>query len=389
MNERRRMDPVMLFAALLLVGIGVVMVYSASAVFAQKQTGDGFYYFKRQLVNVVFGLAALIFGFRLGIERFCKFAYPLLLVSVVLLLLVIMPGIGSRVGGSARWISLGFMNFQPAELAKISFVLYLAFSLTRKREQIQAFTIGFLPHLIVTSVFVFLLLSQPDFGTATIVTVILFLMLYVAGTRFSYIALSALAALPMAYGLIVGSEYRMRRLLAFLDPWADRYNVGYHITESLMSFGSGGLFGVGLGEGKHKLFFLPAIHTDFIFSLIGEELGMLGALFVIALFSILIWRGMAGSLAGSGSVWHLFGLWPDCIDRFADRDQFGCGDRSAANQRVDIAPGELWWQFDDLYVVWNRYSIAHFSHGTKAAGYDRFQDYLALVGVQLKTQVLS
>jgi len=137
-----------------------------------------------------------------------------------------------------------------------------------------------------------LLLLQPDFGTAAILTMLLFLLLFVAGTRLSYLAVSALIALPMAYMLVTGSDYRMRRLLAFMDPWADRFNVGYQITESLMSFGSGGVVGVGLGEGKHKLFFLPAAHTDFIFSQVGEELGFLGAALLMLAFGVIVWRGV-------------------------------------------------------------------------------------------------
>lgn len=292
MSERPRADAVLLFAVLGLTGFGLVMIYSSSAVFAQAQTGDPLYFFKRQLLAVGLGMVALVIGLRISTLRLVSLAYPLLLAAAGLLVLVLIPGLGTRVGGSTRWLRLGVLNFQPGELAKIAFVVYLACSLTRKKEHIRAFSVGFLPHMLVCGVLLLLLLGQPDFGTAATLTVLLFLMLYLAGTRLSYLLVSALAALPMAYGLVVGSEYRMRRLLAFLDPWSHRHDIGYQISESLMSLGSGGLFGAGLGEGKHKLFFLPAAHTDFIFSQVGEELGLIGGLLVLMAFAVIVWRGL-------------------------------------------------------------------------------------------------
>ena len=288
---RGKVDPVLFFAVLLLVAFGLVMVYSASAVYGAAHTGDSLYYFKRQLIAVIVGVVAMVIGVRVGYQRLVKLAYPLLAVTVVLLVLVLIPGVGHKVGGSSRWIRMWGYNLQPGELAKVAFIVYLACSLTRKKEKIRRFGSGFLPHLLVSGVLILLLLRQPDFGTAATLTIMLFLLLFVAGTRISYIFVAALAALPMAYGLIAGSPYRMRRLLAFLDPWSHRFDIGYQISESLMSFGSGGVTGVGLGEGKHKLFFLPAAHTDFIYSIVGEELGMIGAVVILVLFGIVVWRG--------------------------------------------------------------------------------------------------
>jgi cell division protein FtsW len=293
---RGTVDPILFFAVLMLAAFGLVMVYSASAVYAAAQTGDSLYYFKRQIISIVVGMAAMVIGVRVGYQRLVKLAYPLLFVTVVLLVLVIVPGVGYKVGGSSRWIRLFGYNLQPGELAKVVFIVYLACSLTRKKEKIRHFGSGFLSHLLVSGVLILLLLRQPDFGTAATLTVMLFLMLFVAGTRISYIFIAALVALPMAYGLIAGSPYRMRRLLAFLDPWSHRFDIGYQISESLMSFGSGGVTGVGLGEGKHKLFFLPAAHTDFIYSIVGEELGMIGAVLVLVLFAIVVWRGFLAAL---------------------------------------------------------------------------------------------
>jgi cell division protein FtsW len=292
MNQRPTADPVLLFTALGLTAFGLVMVYSSSAVFAQVQTGDSLFFFKRQLFAAGLGLVALLIGLKIPTARLVTLAYPLLVATIVLLVLVLIPGLGTRVGGSTRWLRLGVMNFQPAELAKIALVVYLACSLTRKKERIRAFSVGFLPHMLVCGLLLGLLLLQPDFGTAATLTLLLFFMLYLAGTRLTYILVSALAALPMAYGLVVGSEYRMRRMLAFLDPWSNRFDIGYQISESLMSLGSGGVFGTGLGEGKHKLFFLPAAHTDFIFSQVGEELGLIGAVLLTAAIGVVVWRGM-------------------------------------------------------------------------------------------------
>ncbi len=293
---RGTIDPVLFFAVLALVAFGLVMVYSASAVYGAANTGDSLYYFKRQLIAVILGVVAMVIGVRVGYPRLVKLAYPLLFVTTVLLVLVLVPGVGYKVGGSSRWIRLWGYNLQPGELAKVAFIVYLACSLTRKKEKIRRFGSGFLPHLLVSGVLILLLLRQPDFGTAATLTIMLFLLLFVAGTRISYIFVAALAALPMAYGLIAGSPYRMRRLLAFLDPWSHRFDIGYQISESLMSFGSGGITGVGLGEGKHKLFFLPAAHTDFIYSIVGEELGMIGAVVVLILFGIVVWRGFLAAL---------------------------------------------------------------------------------------------
>lgn len=292
MDERVHIDPVLLWVVLGLTALGVVMVYSASAVLAERDLGDSTYYLRRQLMNAGLGLGLLLLGLYMGYQRFSRLAYPLLLVSVLLLVLVFVPGLSGVGGHSTRWIRLGLMNFQPTELAKVCFVLYLASSLTRKRESIRVFSVGFLPHAVVSGVFGILLLAQPDFGSALTLLLIMFLMLFVAGTRVSFILGAALMALPLAYFLIAGSGYRMRRMLAFLDPWADRYDTGYQITESLMSLGAGGVTGVGLGAGRHKLGYLPAIHTDFIFSQIGEELGLCGAALVVLCFGVIVWRGL-------------------------------------------------------------------------------------------------
>ncbi|NMB76335.1 MAG: putative lipid II flippase FtsW [Myxococcales bacterium] len=296
MNQRPQVDGVLFLAVMALLAFGLIMVYSSSAVFAEDRYGDAWYFVKRQVIFVAIGLLAMLAALRLGYQRLVRLGFALLLFTVILLVLVLIPGLGSTAGGSSRWFRVGSFGFQPGELAKVAFVIFLAVSLTRRKEHIQTFSAGFMPHLVIAGVLILLLLGQPDFGTAATLAMLLFFMLFVAGTRLSYILASALAALPMAYLLIVGEGYRMRRLLAFLDPWSDRLDKGYQVTESLISFGSGGLAGLGLGEGKHKLFFLPAAHTDFVFSMVGEELGFIGALLVLGLFVVVVWRGLRAAL---------------------------------------------------------------------------------------------
>ena len=281
-----RIDVILLAAVFALCALGIVMVYSSSAVSAAARLGDGAYFLKRQL------LAVLKFGYR----RLAFLAYPALLVSIVLLVAVLVPGIGASAGGARRWIRLPGFSLQPGELAKLGLVLYLAYSLAKKREKVKVFAVGFLPHCLITGLLALLVLGQPDFGSAVSMAIILFALLFAAGTKVSYLVGSLLAALPLAYHLVAGSPYRMKRITAFLDPWAHRHDVGYQVAESLMSIGSGGVFGLGLGDGRQKLFFLPEAHTDFIFSIIGEELGLVGVVAVIALYAVVIWRGIRAAL---------------------------------------------------------------------------------------------
>lgn len=291
-----RIDLVLLFAVFALCTIGIVMVYSASAVAAESRMGDATYFLKRQLAAAAIGVAALAGVLKLGYRRLAFLAYPALIVALLLLVLVLVPGVGSAAGGARRWIRLPGFSLQPAELAKFTLVLYLAYSLAKKREKVKVFSIGFLPHCLITGVLAVLALAEPDFGTAVALVTVLFALLFAAGARISYLVGSLLLALPIGYHLVASSPYRMKRILAFMDPWAHRHDIGYQVAESLMSIGSGGITGLGLGESRQKLFFLPEAHTDFIFSIIGEELGLLGVCAVIALYGLLIWRGIRASL---------------------------------------------------------------------------------------------
>jgi cell division protein FtsW len=289
-------DTVLLWAVLALTGIGLVMIYSASAVSARQRLGDDFFYLKRQMIAALVGVGAMLFALRLGYRRLQALAYPLLLLGFIALCVVLVPGIGQSIGGARRWIRFPGASLQPAELAKLSFVVYLAYSLSKKREKVRVFSIGFLPHCLVALLFMGLCLLEPDFGSAVEIALLLFAMLFAGGARISWLVGSLLAAAPFVYLAIARSPYRKRRILAFLDPWSHRHDIGYQIAESLISIGSGGLFGLGLGDGRQKLYFLPEAHTDFIFSIIGEELGLFGSALVISLYAIVLWRGFRAAL---------------------------------------------------------------------------------------------
>jgi cell division protein FtsW len=305
---RVALDPLLLGAVLALVALGLVMVYSASAVTAAEKQGNGFYFLERQVLAAGVGLVAMAAAIKLGYRKLARLAFPLLLVSIALLVVVLLPGVGTVVGGARRWLRLPGVSLQPAEIVKFSWVVYLAYSLAKKRDKVATFSVGFLPHLLLGGVLVALCMAEPDFGSSVELLVLLFILLFAAGTRLSYLVGSVLLALPLAYHAIAHSPYRLARITAFLDPWAHRRDVGYQVAQSLISVGSGGLFGLGLGESRQKLFFLPEAHTDFIFSIIGEELGLLGAVATILLYAVIVWRGSRAALRASETFGTYLGL---------------------------------------------------------------------------------
>lgn len=311
-----RFDPILLCAVLALVTLGLVMTYSASAVLAQDKLGDSLYFLKRQLSAAGLGLVAMAVAMKLGWRKLARLAYPLLLVAIVLLVAVAIPGIGTTAGGARRWIRLPGFSVQPAEIAKFAWLVYLSYSLAKKREKVATFSIGFLPHLALCGILVLLCMLQPDFGSSVLLVFMLFVLLFAAGTKLSYLVGSVLLALPLAFVAIATSPYRMKRILAFLDPWAHRHDVGYQVAESLMSIGSGGITGLGLGDGRQKLFFLPEAHTDFIFSILGEELGLIGVGLLVALYGIVLWRGIRASLAAGETFGTYLGLGISSIIAF-------------------------------------------------------------------------
>jgi len=289
---RRDVDTSILVVTVALTCIGVVMVYSASAIMAAERFHDGFYFLKRQLAYTLAGFVLMAGATYFKYENWRKLAVVSLLGSIVLLVLLFVPGLGVRVGGAMRWLRLPGLTLQPAELVKLSMVLYLAHSLTRKKEKVRSLAKGYLPYMMVLGVLLLILLKQPDLGSAMIIAGVSLGMLIVAGVRWLYILPTILMSLPVLYFLVMQVDYRRRRIMAFLDPWDDPFDTGFQIIQSLVAFGKGGVFGQGLGIGEQKLFYLPEAHTDFIFSVIGEELGLVGVVVVAALFLTLVLCGV-------------------------------------------------------------------------------------------------
>jgi cell division protein FtsW len=290
-SKRVAMDPALLAVTLILALVGLVMVFSASAVVAGNRFQDPWYFLKRQLAWLAFGLLLMHVASKIDYMVWKKATIPLLFVTTIMLVLVLVPSFGSAAKGARRWLRLGMIHFQPAELVKLVAVVYVAAFLTNKADAISLFARGLLPPLLVLGLLSGLVLMEPDLGTVVVMGLVDVTMLFLAGARVKHLGLLALCALPAVTLLILGSGYRRQRLMTFLSPWKDASDAGFQITQSFLAFGSGGLFGVGLGEGKQKLFFLPEAHTDFVLALVGEELGLLGSATIILLFALFVAKG--------------------------------------------------------------------------------------------------
>ncbi len=291
-SERRSgADGVVLAIVVVLALVGLVMVYSASAVLAGNRFHDPMYFLKRQIAWLALGFLLLHLASRVDYQVWQKLAYPLLGVALLLLILVLLPSFGVTVKGARRWLRLGVMSVQPAEMAKLVLVVYLAAYLTKKEGRLGEFWSGVFPPLLIVGVAAALIVCQPDLGTVVLIGLVALSMLYLGGARLAHLLGIVLMVLPAAGALVWGSEYRRQRLLTFLAPWDDPLNAGFQVTQSFLAFGSGGIFGVGLGGGKQKLFFLPEVHTDFVLALVGEELGLVGTAAIIVLFAVLVLRG--------------------------------------------------------------------------------------------------
>ena len=292
MRDGLTVDKWMLLAVVGLLAVGVTMVLSTSYLYSQERYGDGTYFFRKQMIAMGAGAVALIACTMIPSALYRRFAYPLLALSFIILILVLVPGVGVNRGGARRWIMFPGFAFQPSELAKLALVFYLAHSMAKKEQMIRSFSVGVLPHLIVVGLFAGMLLLEPDFGTALMLSMLLYFMLFIGGARVHHLIGTGLMALPVLIYVFTKADYRIRRLMSFLDPWSDAAGSGFHVIQSLIAFGSGQIWGRGLGESRQKLFYLPEAHTDFVFSVIGEELGLLGALAVLALFGVIITRGL-------------------------------------------------------------------------------------------------
>jgi cell division protein FtsW len=281
--------------AIALVGFGVIMVFSASAVEATVSYGDAQYYLKRQ---VVYGIAALVLMFvvaRIDYHRLRTVTYPILAL-VTLLLLACVAGFGHSGGGATRWLRLGPIHIQPSEMAKLALVLWLAYSLAKKRERVKSFSVGMLPHLLMAGGLMVLCLKQPDFGGAVVLLFLTFTLLFVAGARLGYLLGVGIIGSILAAWLVRFTAYRWERVLAWFNMAEHRHDLAYQPFQSVMSFGSGQMSGLGLGKGLQVLY-LPEAHTDFIAAIIGEELGYLGIVLVCAAYLAIVVRGVKAALA--------------------------------------------------------------------------------------------
>jgi cell division protein FtsW len=282
----------LLIAVAAMVCFGLLMVYSASFIYAQERTGDGFAFIKKQLLFAALGFGALLGACRMDYRFWAKWAYPILGGSVALLALVFVPGIGARAGGAQRWLRLGSFGYQPSELVKFAVIFFVAHQLDRKRDRLHTFTAGVLSYVLITLPAFVLLLVEPDFGSTVMIVLTMFALMYLAGVPRRYLlAGTGLAGVACGY-LALGSAYRMNRLLTFLDPWKDPGGHGFQILQSMVGLHQGSLVGAGLGNGKEKLFYLPEAHNDFIFAVIGEELGFIGIVAVTLAYAYIIHRGL-------------------------------------------------------------------------------------------------
>lgn len=307
--KKKGIDYPIMFTTLLLVCVGIVMVFSASFYYAQQKFDDSYYFFKRQGLWAIIGLGGMIFMSNFDYWKLKKFSKLFLIGSLALLVAVLL--VGKEINKAKRWLYIGPLSVQPSEIAKLAIIVYLADFLSRDKKRASSLFKGVVPSLVVMGIFVLLIMKQPNMSTAAVIGMLTFVMLFLAGAKIwhlmSFVGLGCVGAVA----LIKKASYRMDRILAFRDPWSDPTDTGYQTIQSLYSLGSGGWFGMGLGASRQKFLYLPYRETDFIFAIIGEELGFIGSILIILLFLTLIWRGVRiaitapdlfGSLLASGII---------------------------------------------------------------------------------------
>jgi cell division protein FtsW len=315
-NGSVHLDPVTIALALGIVLLGLIMVTSASVSIAGQESGQPFFYLERQLLLTLIGAGCAALVFCVPTEALERASLPLLGIAIGLLIVVLVPGLGHSVNGSRRWLRLAGANFQVSELARVLVLVWVASYAVRREEQLRETFAGLVKPLGLLMFIAALLLVEPDFGAATVLFATGFGLLFLAGARLRYVIAMTAIALAGFGVLAVSSSYRMRRLTAFLDPWADPFNSGFQLTQSLIAIGRGQWFGVGLGDSVQKLFYLPEAHTDFLFAVLAEELGLMGVVLTLALFLALVWRSFyIARLANSAGLKFPaylaagFGLW--------------------------------------------------------------------------------
>lgn len=296
MGRKSPYDFMVIITVALLVTTGIVMVFSASFSYAMVVFGDGYHFLKRILVWAAIGTFAMYFCAKFKYSNWSKYANTILLGSVILLIMVLTP-LGKEVNGAKRWIGVGSITVMPSEIAKFATIVFVSTSITRKKDQMENFLQGVIPYLLLAGIFFALIKKQPDFSTALVVVLITISMMFIGGMKLSHFVGLAATGLTGLISMLVyifksGKGYKARRITAFLDPWADPTDSGFQAVQSLLALGSGGLFGRGLGRSIQKHFYLPEPQNDFIFAIIGEELGFIGSVIILIIFMMLIWRGI-------------------------------------------------------------------------------------------------
>lgn len=304
MADKKASDYKLFLIVLVLIGIGIIMIYSSSAMIAYENFGDSYYYLKKQLLWFLIGIFFILITVNIDYHFWEKISKPLLVFGLILLGVVLIPRASKEIGIARRWIEIAGFRFQPTELIKLIIVIYMAGSLSRKQREIEVSFSAWFQDLVILGIVCGLVVLQPDFGTAVILGGTVFIMFFVSGVKIVHLLSILLPCVPLLYFLIFSSPYRLKRVMTFFYPWQDPQGAGFQIIQSFLAFGSGGTFGLGLGGSKQKLFYLPEAHTDFIFSIVGEELGFVGALAVIIIFVGFILR--AGRIV------------------FKAKDSFGC-----------------------------------------------------------------
>ncbi len=296
-------DMIFLVTTLMLLVMGSIMIFSSSYFLSKETWGNSTIMIRNHLIRLAIGLVVMAGLIRIDYRRFNTraFVVPLLTAGLIACVLCFVPGIGIEGGHAKRWVRLFFVTVQASEIVKVSLIFYLAFYLSKKSKKIEDFKYGAMPVLGVVCVNALLIFIEPDFGTTATIMIWSLFILFIAGMRLKHLLLITLGGVPIGIGMLLLKPYRRARLLSFMNPWEDMQGMGYQIIQSMVAFANGGFLGSGLGEGTQKMFFLPAPHTDFIFAVLGEELGFIGVIFVVCLFGIWIWRGFTIALATNDS----------------------------------------------------------------------------------------
>ena len=288
----RRPDPWLWLPAAVLLLLGLLMVLNTTYFLGIEKKGDAFHFFKLHLAHIVAGFIILMLLSQFSLAGLRRIVMPLFIVSLVMLVLLYVPGLGLMKGGARRWLKLGPVVAEPSELVKFALVFFLAKFLSKRQERIREFTHGPLAVFLIVGPITLMILKQPDFGSTVMIALILFAMLWAAGARWQHLAAAGSGAIGLLVFQAVAKSYRMKRLTTFLDPWSVARGAGFQLVQSFIALGEGGKWGVGLGAGRQKMFYLPEAHTDFVFAVVGEEFGLVGAAVVVALFLVILFRGM-------------------------------------------------------------------------------------------------